>query len=226
MKKIVEEWKTIEGYPNYKISNMGRCKKITDHNYKSVLTVQARGVTYSYYNLSGRSTESKRGVGKLVARHFVPNPNEYKLIRFKDGNPGNFNYLNIEWVKQAATGNTGGLKKIKLRSAQIDEYRRIRGEIDRAIEYLENDKVGEYVSEVVLPIIKKCANSGRSNPLYSIIQSEMDEFISYTTEEVYDMLSRGLTLVGWGKRTVYLARQYVNKRNRQIRTTEIIEKIV
>ncbi|MDR1340009.1 MAG: hypothetical protein LBK58_08170, partial [Prevotellaceae bacterium] len=82
MKKIVEEWKTIEGYPNYKISNMGRCRKMPSRNCKVILTVQTRGVTYSFYNLSNRSTESKRGVGKLVACHFVPNPNGYKFIRF------------------------------------------------------------------------------------------------------------------------------------------------
>ncbi len=38
-------------------------------------------------------------IGKAVAQHFVPNPNNYKFIRYKDGNKLNCRADNIEWCE-------------------------------------------------------------------------------------------------------------------------------
>lgn len=36
-------------------------------------------------------------VGKLMAVTFIPNPNKYKYIHYKDGNPCNYDLSNIIW---------------------------------------------------------------------------------------------------------------------------------
>jgi hypothetical protein len=108
MKKIVEEWKTIEGFPNYEISNFGKCRNI---KYKKILKVVSHTLKHvhakyriepytSYeYSIWSEGRGWCRSVSMLVAKHFVPNPNGYKQIRHKDGDSSNFIYTNLEWVK-------------------------------------------------------------------------------------------------------------------------------
>src|SRR5690606_2256140 len=44
----------------------------------------------------------------LVATMFVPNPNNYRYIGFKDGNTLNRNYSNLYWSPKNTSGVGGG----------------------------------------------------------------------------------------------------------------------
>lgn len=39
-------------------------------------------------------------IHEMVAKAFIPNPNNYKYVRHKDGNTLNNNADNLEWVKE------------------------------------------------------------------------------------------------------------------------------
>lgn len=109
-----EQWRDLEGYissftalgktyvrPMYRISSYGRI--ISDHGqgYKEiepqVNNYGQKAVMLTGKDVSGKATTEM--IALLVARHFVPNPNGYKFIEFKDGNPLNCRADNIEWVK-------------------------------------------------------------------------------------------------------------------------------
>lgn len=102
-----EIWKDIKGHEGiYQISNLG--------NVKSLERLLWNGHTYYTYkerllkksiNHNGYYTVrlSKNGKGKnyllhrLLAMHFIPNPNNYPIINHKDGNKLNNNLDNLEW---------------------------------------------------------------------------------------------------------------------------------
>jgi len=48
---------------------------------------------------NGKGEFEIRDVAELVALTFIPNPNSYKYILFKDGNKGNCSADNIEWCE-------------------------------------------------------------------------------------------------------------------------------
>jgi hypothetical protein len=226
MRKIVEEWKTIEDFPNYEISNMGRCRTKKTHYLKKGEKTQYRGVISHAYSFNKDGIKHRNSVGRLVALHFVPNPEGYKFIRYKDGNYSNFNYLNIEWIKTTRTSQYFRGKSVVSRSKQIETYRKIQRDIDMAIKYLEDDKLGEYISDVVLPIIKDYVNSSRRSSNLLIVNGEMEEFISYAMEIIYDMMSRGHALYSFKQKTSMLAKEYVANKFKQPKTTELNELIM
>lgn len=53
----------------------------------------------SYYSVA-RVSGLPRQVSRLVADFFLPNPNNYKYIRHKDGDVFNNNVENLEWVSE------------------------------------------------------------------------------------------------------------------------------
>lgn len=95
-----EIWKDIEGYEGlYQISNMGKVKSLSRKMNKYTtrllkLTKDKKGYTIcSLYN-KGLKTHK---VHRLVAKAFIPNPNNYPMINHIDGNKQNNNLNNLEW---------------------------------------------------------------------------------------------------------------------------------
>lgn len=95
----VERFKTVKGFPNYIVSNMGyvinktsgkelKLRKRKDRYGRITLTV---GLCRSYDDIKEKS------IGNLVAMHFIPNPNNSKKIRYKDKDYTNNKSNNIEW---------------------------------------------------------------------------------------------------------------------------------
>lgn len=89
-----EEWKEIEGFPNYKVSNMGRIQ-----SKKGLITPYSKGKTaYKLVNLYDNELKShKFSFHRIVAKHFLPNPNNLPEINHIDENPSNNAVFNLEW---------------------------------------------------------------------------------------------------------------------------------
>ena len=94
--EIKEEWKTIEEYPNYQISSMGRVKSL---NYKR--TGEER-IMKPYITKKGylriKFLEKKYLVHRLVAQAFLPNIENKPQIDHIDGNKQNNCVSNLRWV--------------------------------------------------------------------------------------------------------------------------------
>lgn len=110
-----EEWKEIEGYPGYEISNLGRVY--------SQKTKQVRKLL----NRKGRQTitigRDSLQVHTLVATAFLEKPKTKKrlVVNHLDGNPHNNHIENLEWTTDKGNNehalNTG-LKKVR----RVEQY--------------------------------------------------------------------------------------------------------
>ena len=96
--KILEEeiWKDLQDFEQrYKISNKGRIiNKITN----TLKTYSLKDGYYLVYLSNGKEKDSKYlMVHKLVAQHFVDNPNKFKIVIHKDRDKLNNDAKNLVW---------------------------------------------------------------------------------------------------------------------------------
>ena len=112
-----EEWKTIDGFPNYEVSNLGNVRskdrtvlrkgnptKIKGHTLNPR---EAKGyMRVALYNGS-RSNHRAYSVPRLVAEAFVSNSNNLPSINHKDEDKKNNNADNLEWCTHKYNSNYG-----------------------------------------------------------------------------------------------------------------------
>ena len=94
-----EIWKSIQGFENtYMISNLGNVKSLSRPYTKGKLIKphkHKRG--YLYCCLSQNGKVYNRRIHILVAKAFIPNPNNLPEINHKDENKSNNIVTNLEW---------------------------------------------------------------------------------------------------------------------------------
>ena len=97
MKK--EIWKDIEGYEGlYQVSNMGRIKSFQYDKIKGkILKPSLCAFDYLKINLRLNNTPKTEKLHRLVAKAFIPNPENKPQINHKDGNKQNNRVDNLEW---------------------------------------------------------------------------------------------------------------------------------
>lgn len=100
-----ELWKTITKFPDYEISSNGRIKYPIRKGKKPYL----KRITYGGKSGDGYNTFSLRNnkilyntvIHRLVAKEFLSNPNNYKIVNHKDGNKQNNKLSNLEWCSRS-----------------------------------------------------------------------------------------------------------------------------
>lgn len=90
-----EEWKTITGWPNYVVSNIGRVYNTKKNRF---LKVGLDGYGYPRVYLSSNEKKITINVHRLVATEFVSGYFEGAIVNHIDGVKTNNNYMNLEWV--------------------------------------------------------------------------------------------------------------------------------
>ena len=92
----MEQWKKIEGYENYKVSNQGR-----------IVNSKTRQLLYGHINASRgyhtivltRDKKTKSySIHRLVAQAFIPNPENKELVMHTDRDNENNNVSNLYWM--------------------------------------------------------------------------------------------------------------------------------
>jgi hypothetical protein len=66
---------------------------------------------YHKLGLTNENGEKIFSVHRLVALHYIPNPNNYPLVDHKDRNPSNNNVSNLRWVTNAMNLKNKGMYK-------------------------------------------------------------------------------------------------------------------
>ena len=99
-----EIWKDVIGYEGlYQVSNFGKIKSLRRN---IIMKTQKRGSRennkYETVQLCSKNQKAKNfSIHRLVAKAFLPNPNNLKEVNHKDENKMNNNLDNLEWSDQS-----------------------------------------------------------------------------------------------------------------------------
>jgi hypothetical protein len=92
----MEIWKSIQGYEGlYKISSYGNIK---GSKFNKNLKPADNSTGYKFVNLSKEGILKKYYIHRLVACNFISNTYNKSQVNHKDGNKGNNNVDNLEWL--------------------------------------------------------------------------------------------------------------------------------
>jgi len=117
----MEEWKYIEGYPNYQVSNFGRVKSLKFGKERILKPMVRSG--YLRVELDSNA----KSIHRLVCDCFHEKVEGKGKVNHKDGNKKNNNVANLEWcndsenirhailngLKPSSKGENNGQSKLK-----------------------------------------------------------------------------------------------------------------
>lgn len=87
-------FKRIVGFENYAVDESGVVVNTTTRHIKSPCD---NNMGYLYVDLYDKGRHSKEYIHRLVAKAFIPNPDNKPYINHIDGNPHNNSIENLEW---------------------------------------------------------------------------------------------------------------------------------
>ncbi len=88
--------KQIIYFPNYSISNLGFV--INNKTQKEIKSFLNKSTGYLHINLYDNEKKPiTKQIHRLVAIHFIENPENKRCVNHIDSNRLNNNYLNLEW---------------------------------------------------------------------------------------------------------------------------------
>lgn len=91
-----EMWREPEGFPNYAVSSEGRVYSFNRMSLMNAHKSKKDGLLS--LRLKYNKEDQKFILGRLVASLFKTNPENKKMLSYKDGNPSNCSVSNLEWV--------------------------------------------------------------------------------------------------------------------------------
>ena len=87
----MEEWRPIEEYPGYSVSDNGR---IRDDSNNVIRKTTISKIGYPVVRLNGKT----QYVHRLECKAFLPNPDNKSTVNHKDGDRSNNDLSNLEWA--------------------------------------------------------------------------------------------------------------------------------
>lgn len=89
----MEKYKTIEGFPNYKISNLGNVKNIKTNR----ILKQDYNRKYPSVLLWVNKTRYHKSIHRLIANAFIPNPEKHPVVNHINEIKTDNTLDNLEW---------------------------------------------------------------------------------------------------------------------------------
>lgn len=148
--KMIEEWKQINNFENYEISNLGN---VRNFKTKKIISKQKMGnyLTTKLYNIKTKKMKLQN-IHRLVAETFIENKENKKCVNHKDGNKLNNSVNNLEWVSyQENTKHAfeNGLQKSWFGTKFGKEHPnyKFRGKWKTQINVYQYDKNGKFIKK-------------------------------------------------------------------------------
>ena len=117
---IEKIWKLIIGYENlYKINNYGEVLSLRSNK---ILKPNNNGIGYFIIQLCKNGKRKNYLIHRLVAEHFLDNPNNLPEVNHKDEDKSNNFVNNLEWCKHKYNMN---YKQLQKRQQISKEYNKL-----------------------------------------------------------------------------------------------------
>ena len=91
----MEEFKKIDDYDNYEVSNFGN---VRNTNTNRILKQCKNNRGYLYVSLSKNGIGKKFSIHNLIALHFIPNPENLREIDHINQDKANNSISNLRWI--------------------------------------------------------------------------------------------------------------------------------
>lgn len=137
-----EVWKPVteEGFEDfYEVSNFGRIRSVDriveskrgPLNYKGrIISTPLNDDGYPAFNFCYAGKKKAARVHQVVAKAFIPNPNDLPEVNHKDENKENNHVTNLEWCTREYNMNYGtGLERMKRHPNQLKRQKESRSPI-------------------------------------------------------------------------------------------------
>lgn len=118
-----EIFREIDGFPDYEVSNLGRVCSFKG-KYPRILKPGKDSCGYPIVGICNGGKQVTKRVHRLVAKAFVPNPENKPEVNHIDENKGNNVADNLEWVtcRENINHGTGIRRSIEARSKAVIQY--------------------------------------------------------------------------------------------------------
>lgn len=163
-----EIWKDVVGYEGlYQVSNKGRIKSLVKKGSGSktfvehIVKLQIHKSRINYFRLQIRMYKDGKGatvsIHRIVAQHFIPNPENKPYIDHIDTNPLNNEVSNLRWVTSKENANNplttvhhdDAVRKFKDDPLFIKKQRENQPHAKRVAQYgMDGVFIAEYISQM------------------------------------------------------------------------------
>jgi predicted XRE-type DNA-binding protein/predicted DNA-binding protein YlxM (UPF0122 family) len=92
-----EEWRDIDGFPNYKCSNLGRIKSGKEQRERIIEIKPNIGGYFRVTLTDANGNHLSRMIHRIVAKAFIPNPDNYPIVHHKNNIKTDNRITNLEW---------------------------------------------------------------------------------------------------------------------------------
>lgn len=89
----MEEWRDVDGFPGYQVSDLGRMRGPR----KDILKPVDGGQGYLKVTLSRNGVHTDKRINRLVASAFLPNPDNLPVVMHLDNDRANNHVGNLTW---------------------------------------------------------------------------------------------------------------------------------
>ena len=159
VRNSIEEWRTVPDCPNYEVSSFGNVRSKDRIAIRNGVPARIKGqmlkpkIDRGYQivtlYLGNREAHIQIGIHRLVAKAFIPNPNNYPCVNHKDEIKANNHMDNLEWCTYKYNSNYGTAIERRVLHQDWDSIAR-----KQAIQVEQLDKDGNVIK--VWPSMIEC----------------------------------------------------------------------